>query len=238
MKRFWDSAAAAIDADGWRVLLDGRPVRLPDGPPLLVGRRALAEAIAAEWQVAGGAKDGDMSYADVPLTRIAGTAQLRIAPDPEPIALELARYGGSDLLCYRATHPDALVQREHAAWQPWLDWAERRTGARLNVTSGVMHVTQPDASLAALAQAVAACDPLVLAGLGLAVPALGSLVLGLAMAAGALDADTAHDLTTLDEVFQEQLWGRDAEAAARRARVLAELGVANRFMTLAQATDA
>jgi chaperone required for assembly of F1-ATPase len=238
MKRFWDSAAAAVDTDGWRVLLDGKPVRLPDGPPLRVGRRALAEAIAAEWQAAGGTKDGDMTYADVPLTRIAGTAQLRIAPDPEPIALELARYAGTDLLCYRATHPDALVQRQHAAWQPWLDWANQRHGARLHVTSGVMHVTQPDASLAALAQAVAAYDPLVLAGLGLAVPALGSLVLGLAMAAGALDGGAAHDLATLDEMFQEQLWGRDAEAAARRAKVAAELNVAGRFMTLAQTVDA
>ena len=238
MKRFWDSASAAIDVDGWRVLLDGKPVRLPDGPPLLVGRRALAEAIAAEWQAAGGDRDGEMSYADVPLTRIAGTAQSRIAPDPEPVALELARYGGTDLLCYRATHPDALVQRQHAAWQPWLDWAEQRYGARLNVTAGVMHVTQPDTALAALAQAVAAYDPLVLAGLSLAVPALGSLVLGLAMAEAVLDADTAHDVATLDEMFQEQLWGSDAEAAARRARVSAELHVAGRFMTLARAVDA
>jgi chaperone required for assembly of F1-ATPase len=89
-----------------------------------------------------------------------------------------------------------------------------------------------------LAQAAAAYDPLVLAGLGVAVPALGSLVLGLAMAAGALDADKAHDLATLDELFQEELWGRDAEAAARRAKVAAELHVAGRFMTLAQTVDA
>ena len=232
MKRFWDSAEVAAEAGGWRVLLDGRPLRLPGGGPLLLDRPALARAVAAEWQAAGTAKGGEMSYADVPLTRLAGTAQDRIAPNPEPVVLELARYGESDLLCYRAERPDALVRRQAGQWQPWLDWAEATFGARLRVTAGVMPVVQDTRAVAALAQAVAAHDALALAALGIAVPALGSLVLGLALAAGRLDAATAHALATLDETFQEEIWGRVDEAAVRRARIAGEVAVAGRFLEL------
>jgi chaperone required for assembly of F1-ATPase len=232
VKRFWDSAEVAADGDGWRVLLDGRPLRLPGGGPLWVRQHAVAAAVAAEWQAAGAAKGGEMSYADVPLTRLAGTAQARIAPDPEPVVLEFTRYAETDLLCYRAERPDALVRRQAEHWQPWLDWAATAFGARLRVTAGVMPVAQEPRALAALAQAVAAHEAPALAALGIAVPALGSLVLGLALAAGRLDAAGAHALATLDETFQEEQWGRDDEAAARRARIGSEVEVAGRFLAL------
>lgn len=232
MKRFWENATLEQGPGGFQVLLDGRPMRLPGGGRLAVAARPLAEAMAAEWQAAGGAKGGEMGYADVPLTRLAGTAQERIAPDPEPVVLELARFGESDLLCYRADAPEALVRHQAEQWQPWLDWAAERHGAVLKVTTGVMHLPQDPAALAALAVAVAGCEPMVLAGLGVAVPALGSLVLGLALAEGALDAAAAHALAMLDETFQESLWGRDEEAAIRRARVGADIAVAGRFLAL------
>lgn len=232
MKRFWDRATLAAQAEGYGVALDGRPVRLPGGAPLVLPGRALAEAVAAEWQQAGGAKGGEMSYADLPLTRIAGTAQERIAPDPQPVALELARYGESDLLCYRAERPPPLVERQAAQWQPWLDWAARRYGARLLTTTGLAHVAQPPAALAALAAAVAGQSPLALAALGVAVPALGSLVLGLALAEGALDAAQAHDIAHLDEAMQAELWGHDEEADARLAQLAADIAVAGRLLAL------
>ena len=232
MKRFWDSAAIAPADGGWRVTLDGKPMRVPGGAPLTLPTEPLARAVAAEWQAAGGAKGGETSYTDLPLTRITGTGQERIAPDPEPVILELARYGESDLLCYRAEQPEALAQRQHAGWQPWLDWAARRHAAPLLVTTGITHVAQPSDSLAALAAAVAEYDALALAALGVAVPALGSLVLGLALAEAALDAPTAHVLATIDETFQEQLWGTDPEVQARRARVAEEVAVAARFLAL------
>jgi chaperone required for assembly of F1-ATPase len=210
---------------------------VPGGASLSVPGRVLAEAVAEEWRGAGGGRGGDMSYADLPLTRLAGTAQERIAPDPEPVALELARYGETDLLCYRAEAPDALVRRQEEAWQPWLDWAERRFGARLRTTTGIVHVPQDPAALAALAEAVARLDPLSLAALGVAVPLLGSLVLGLAMADGALDAETAHRIAGLDELFQAELWGLDEEAEARRARVAADLAAAGRLLALARIPD-
>lgn len=240
MKRFWDDAAvaaanAAAEWPAWQVLLDGKPVRLPGGAPLTVPSAPLAEAIAAEWRQAGGGKGGEMSYADLPLTRIAGTGQERIAPNPEPVVVEIAQYAQSDLLCYRAAEPPGLAQRQAALWQPWLDWAERRFGARLAVTTGVMHVAQPPEALAALAGAVAVLDPLALAALGIIVPALGSLVLGLALASGALSAPEALGLSTLDETFQEESWGSDADALRRRGRIAGDVTEAARFLELLRA---
>ncbi len=232
MKRFWDDAIATADGEDWQVLLDGRPMRLPGGTKLSVPYRNVAQAIAAEWRAAGGAKDGEMTYADVPLTRIAGTAQERIAPDPEPVALELARYGESDLLCYRADTPPSLTEWQHREWQPWLDWAERNYGAQLQVTTGLMHIAQTPQALAALATAVAGRPPLALAALGIVVPALGSLVLGLALADRAIDAAAAHALAHLDETYQASLWGHDEQAATRRAHVGTDIADAGRMLDL------
>jgi chaperone required for assembly of F1-ATPase len=235
MLRFWESAEVEPTPAGFRIALDGKPVRLPGGTELCLPTRKLAEAVAAEWQVAGGRKGGRTSYADLPLTRIAGTGQVRIAPDPEPVVLELARYGESDLLCYRAAAPEALVARQAERWQPWLDWAARHYGARLSVTTGIVHVPQPAEALAALAAALAKLQPLALAALGVAVPALGSLVLGLALAEGALGPAEAYALATLDEAYQEEFWGADAEALARRQRIGEEVAVAARLLELLRA---
>ena len=237
MKRFWDTASTiqAADGVGWQVMLDGKPVRVPGGAPVLLPVAPLADAVAAEWQAAGGGKGGELSYADLPLTRIAGTAQERIAPNPEPVVLELAQYGQSDLLCYRAPHPPVLTARQEAAWQPWLDWADRRFAARLAATQGIIHVPQDPGALAALAGAVASLHPFALGALGVAVPALGSLVLGLALADGELAQEEAFRLSILDELFQEELWGPDAEAVKRRANMAADVAVAARFLELLRA---
>jgi chaperone required for assembly of F1-ATPase len=231
MKRFWKSAGVIDDAGWYVVRLDGRPMRLPGGPALRLRQRALAEAVAAEWQAVG----ADFSAEAVPLTRLAGTAQERIVPDPRPTALALAAYAESDLLCYRAEAPEALVVRQHHAWQPWLDWAARAYGARLVVTRGVMPVRQDEAAVAALREAMLGLDPFVLAGLGVLVPAFGSCVLGLAVAAGALAAAEALRLSSLDELFEEAAWGVDAEAAARRVMVARDVAEAARFVALAVA---
>ena len=234
MKRFWDNATAEAVGERWQVLLDGKPMRLPGGALLLVGSRALAEAVAAEWQAAGGAKGGEMSFADTPLTRLAGTAQERVAPQAEAVALELARYGETDLLCYRAEEPDALVQRQAEQWQPWLDWAAAKYGARLEVTAGVMHRAQPAAAVAALAAAVAGQGVPALAALGIIVPATGSLVLGLAVAEGVLDAAGATAASQLDELFQAELWGVEWESQERRERVAGEIALAARYLELSR----
>jgi chaperone required for assembly of F1-ATPase len=232
VKRFWKTATVAPSGDGYSILLDGKPMHLPGGPVLCVQSEPLAQAIAAEWQAAGSDKDGEMSFADTPLTRLAGTAQQRVAPDPDPTVDAIARYGESDLLCYRAEAPDQLVKRQAAAWQPWLDWAARTYDAPLRVSSGITYVKQHRDSIAALRRAVAALDVPALAALGIAVPALGSLVLGLALAEGKLDAATAYSLGALDELFQAELWGEDAEAAARRQSIADDIALAERLLRL------
>lgn len=234
MLRFWDTAAATPTEGGFAVLLDGKPMRIPGGKPLTIAAPALAEAVAAEWQEAGGAKGGAMSMDDVPLTRLAGTAQDRIAPDPAPVAAALAQYAESDLLCYRAETPVALVVRQVHAWQPWLDWAAQRHGARLEPTTGIIHRAQDPAALDAIRQAMAGQSVPTLAALGIAVPLLGSAVLGLALAEGALDATTAHELASLDEEFQMESWGEDAESTARRRRIAEDIALAERFIRLSR----
>lgn len=232
MKRFWETATIESAADGYAILLDGKPMHLPDGAVLRVGSEPLAQAIADEWQDAGGGKGGEMSFADTPLTRLAGTAQQRIAPDPDKTVDALARYAESDLLCYRAEAPQELAHRQARSWQPWLDWAALTYDAPLRIGVGIAYVKQHPDSLAALRRAVGALDVPVLAGLGIAVPALGSLVLGLALAEGALDAATAHALGCLDELFQVEEWGEDAEAAVRLRAIGDDIALAARFIAL------
>jgi chaperone required for assembly of F1-ATPase len=232
VKRFWDTAAVRWAEQGHSIVLDGKPLRLPSGAVLMVGPARLARAIADEWQAAGGAKGGEMTFQDTPLTRLAGTALERIAPDPQPTVDAIARYGETDLLCYRAEAPPSLVQRQHRQWQPWLDWAALAYDAPLRVTSGVGYVKQHRDSIAALRRTVAALDTDALAALGIAVPALGSLVLGLALAAGEMDAQTAYTLGALDELFQAGQWGEDDEAAHRRKGMLADIVLAARYIDL------
>jgi chaperone required for assembly of F1-ATPase len=238
VKRFWEIATIEPSAEGYAILLDGKQMRLPAGGVLCVAAEPLARAIADEWQTAGGAKGGEMSFADTPLTRIAGTAQQRIAPDPAPTVDAIARYAESDLLCYRAEAPEALVHRQAREWQPWLDWAALTYDAPLRITRGIAYVRQHRDSVAALRRAVAARDPLALAALGVAVPALGSLVLGLALADGQLDAATALVLGSLDELFQVEAWGEDAQAAARRRAVADDIGIAARVLELTRSSAA
>jgi chaperone required for assembly of F1-ATPase len=232
MKRFWEAALAVPRLEGgYGVVLDGRPLRVPGGSILTTESRPLAEAIAEEWHKAGGAKGGEMRQEDVPLTRILGAVQERIAPDPKPMVDGIARYGETDLLCYRA-EDHRLAARQAEAWNPLLAWAALALDAPLNITQGLMPVPQSPESLAALEAAVARHDASGLAALGVAVPALGSLVLGLALSLGRLDADEAHRLAILDEMYQEEFWGGDAEAAARRADRLNEVKLAERFLAL------
>lgn len=235
MKRFWDTASTETVENGFAVLLDGRPMRLPGGARLTIPSARLAAAITVEWQAAGGEKGGEMSFADTPLTRLAGTAQERVAMTRDAYVDALAGYGETDLLCYRAESPLPLVQRQAREWQPWLDWAALTYDAPLKVAAGIVHVKQDRQALAALRCAVATHNTLVLAGLGILVPLLGSLVLGLAVTESKLDALGAHRLAHLDELFQEEFWGTDMEGLARREAVATDISLAARFIALSRA---
>lgn len=233
MKRFWERVDVVPLDGGFCVQLDGRTVRLPGGAALAVPTHALADALAEEWRVAaGGVLQAEFRMEDMPLTRIVGTGLDRVAAHPTATVQAIAKYGETDLLCYRASEPDSLAAQQAAVWQPWLDWAARALDAPLRVTSGIVPVTQDADALAALRNAVARQSPLHIAALGVLVPALGSLVLGLAVAAGELAPENAHDAATLDDTHQEKLWGVDQEAAARRAGMRQDVLLAARMIRL------
>ena len=156
MKRFYRDATAAPDGDAYGITLDGRPLRTPAKRALTLPGLALAEAIAAEWH----AQEDQVDSGSMPLMRFASTAIDRVADRPEAVIDEIARYGATDLLCYRADHPPDLVARQRETWQPLLDWARDRFDAALEVTVGVVPLTQPPSAVAALRTAVAVHGPM------------------------------------------------------------------------------
>jgi chaperone required for assembly of F1-ATPase len=228
MRRFYEKAEAVPAADGHGIALDGRLVKTPAGHDLVVRSAALAAAVAAEWD----AQQGEIRRERMPLTRLAGAAIDRTATQREAIVRQVAHYAGTDLVCYRASHPPALVARQQAVWQALIDWAAEGYDAPLMVTSGVIPAIQPVASLAALAAAVAAQDDFALTALHAATVACGSLVIALALVEGHLDAAAAFAASQLDESFQIEAWGEDSEQTERRAALAADIAAASRFMAL------
>lgn len=228
MKRVYKSVATRYTEDGWGVTLDDWPLRTPARRELRVPSEPLAAAIAAEWD----AQAPDIRPETMPLTRLATTAIDRTTERRNEIAAEVANYAGTDLVCYRADHPSALAARQEAAWQPLIDWAAGRYDAGLAVTAGVVPRPQSPASLKAYAAAVAALDDFRLTALQAATASCGSLVIALALLEGRLDAEAAFEVSHLDETFQIEAWGEDAEAAKRRAAVAEDIKAAARFLDL------
>ncbi len=222
MKRFWTE----VSVDAREVRLDGRPVRTPGRVPLVLPTDALAEAVAGEWRGVGAAIDPRA----MPLTGLANAAIDRVAPDPAAFAAGLSAYGESDLLYYRALSPDALIARQQAAWDPWLDWARTRYDVHFETTAGVMHRAQPPATLARLAEAVTALDPFGLAGLSPVVTITGSLILALALAEAAMTPDAVWAAARVDDDWQAEQWGEDALAAQATAAQKRDFDTAVRFL--------
>jgi chaperone required for assembly of F1-ATPase len=224
MKRFWKEAAAIPVDGGWGIALDGKPVYTPGRLPLVVPVERLARAIAAEWN----SVDGPIEPSAMPLTGLANAAVERVAPHREAFASSLAKYGESDLLCYRADRPAGLVKRQEESWDPLLAWARRHYNVDFRTTSGIVHVDQPRATVDRLAVAIAAQDPFRLAGLSPLVTIGGSLIAGLAVLEDAIAPEAAWDAVTVDERWQQEQWGADAEAEAaleaRRRDFLAGAG--------------
>lgn len=229
MKRFYKNASTAPAAGGFVVLLDGRAVQTPARNKLVVPTQRLARMIAAEWQDQG----EEIAPVSMPLLRLADTVIDGIVAAPGPVAEAILRFGDNDLLCYRAEQPSELAARQAEGWDPLLAWAARHHGAALTVTDGLNHVEQPPQALAALRAAVATFDPWGLAGLHVIASITGSLVLGLALAAGEVTPTRAFELACIDESFQIEKWGEDAEAQKRAAALARELDVAALFIAAA-----
>ena len=230
MKRFYtDVATAALEGEtAYEVHLDGRGVRTPLRRVLQVPGAALAEGIAEEWRAQG----EEIDVESMPLTRIAATAIDRVADDPDGYIDQIAAYGGTDLVCYRAQAPQELVVRQARDWEPLLEWLRGTYGGELVVTEGLLPVEQPAGSLAKLRAAVAEHSLYELAALGVVTSASGSLVVALAMSRGHLDAARAVDVSQLDESYQVELWGEEEDAQARRDILRAEIDCSARFLEL------
>jgi chaperone required for assembly of F1-ATPase len=203
-------------------------VRTPAKAGLVVPSRALAEAIAAEWE----AQATHIDAATMPLTRLANTAIDGVAARHAQVCADIAAFAASDLVCYRAEGPEPLVQRQGRQWDPVLAWAGEALGARFEVASGLMPVAQPEGAAAAVAAALAGLDAFRLAALHVMTTLTGSALLALAHARGALSAEAAWAAAHVDEDWQIGQWGEDAQAAARRARRWAEMQAASRMLAL------
>lgn len=230
MKRFYTDVTVLAEEGGFAIRLDGRPVRTPARALLALPTVALAEAVAQEWRAQGDTVDP----ASMPRTGLANAAIDHVAPDPPTFADGIARYAQSDLLCYRADSPDTLVARQSAAWEPLLDWARTRYDVTFAVTQGIIPVPQPEETLARLAVAVAALDPFTLAGLSTLVALSGSLVCGLAVVEGGHDVAALWQAAEIDEAWQVERWGEDAEAATRSARRAVDFAMAAEFCAMSR----
>ena len=228
MKRFWKTVTTEQTPDGWRVLLDGRPVSTPARRPCVVPVAPMAAVIAEEWA----AQEEQVRPLEMPMTRTAATCLDRVEPQEEAIRDTLATYGESDLLCYRATHPEALIHRQQQSWDPILDWAETTFDAPLERGSGVMHVAQPERSTINLANSLRVCTPWQLTAMADLIQMSGSLVLALAVFHKHLRPEEAWSLSRLDEQWNIEEWGEDDEAAANATKREADFHHAARVLQM------
>jgi len=217
-RRFYQAASAAPLEGGHGVALDARMLRTPAGVRLVLPGLALAELVASEWA----AQEQVIDHGRMPATRLAFTAADRIGAARAATAVEIARQAGSDLLCHFAQAPKALTERQEARWAPLLVWAEHELGLRFERAMGILHRPQPLATLDRVEALALTLDDFALAGLALAAGLFSSTILALALQRGVLSGDGAFDLSRLDEAFQEEQWGIDAEAAERTALLRGE----------------
>lgn len=227
-QRFYQAATACEIPGGWGIRLDARQLKSPAKREFILPNQRLVEAVAVEW-AAQGAK---IDPASMPLMQLAATAIDRIALNRAEIEAEVAGYGATDLVCYRAAEPRSLQERQQAAWDPLLAWLRQRFDASLNVTGGIVAVTQPAQALAILRRAVAAQDDFRLAALAVLTSTAGSLVIGLAVAEGRLSAAEGTAAAQLEELYQAERWGADAEAVSRRRLQAEDMAQARRFLDL------
>jgi len=228
MRRFYQTAAVTPAERGYGIAIDGKPIKTPGKRDLRVPTAALATAIATEWN----AQADEIRSADLKLTQLANAAIDRVPAERAAIVQQIADYAGTDLVCYRATRPPELIARQQAVWQPLVDWALERYAAPLEVTAGIVPIAQSAASLRAFAAAVDHYDDFALAALHLATAACGSLIIALALVEGRLDPDQAFAVSQLDESFQIEKWGEDAEQGQRRQALADDIATGARFLTL------
>ena len=211
MKRFYRDVGVEADDRGYRVLLDGRPLKTPAGQILVLPVEGLARAIAAEWRAQG----ETVEPTAMPVTRLATTARDHMPARRASIVQEIVDFAGTDLLCYRASRPDQLVRRQQQAWQPPLAWIARRYGIAFAITRSLLPTPQPKATIDGVRRRVEGVDDWSLIGLHGATTSLGSVILALALWHQQIDATTAADASLLDDLFELETWGQERDANRR-----------------------
>ncbi len=227
-KRFWKEVAVVPVDGGFAIELDGRPVKTPAKRALILPTAAMADAVAVEWQT----QDRVIKPDSMPVTKTANAALDKVAVQHAEVADMLAAYGDADLICYRAEAPAALVDRQAAAWDPMLDWADQVLNVRLQTRVGVIHAPQDPAELAKLSQRTHALGVFELAAFHDLVSLSGSLILGFAAAMQAREDQELWELSRLDETWQAEQWGRDDDAEAQAALKMASFMHASRMFQL------
>lgn len=228
MKRFYENVTVDKGDTGYSIFLDGKPIKTPAKAPVLLPTEALADAIAEEWQT----QAEKVEPASMPLMQAAATAIDRVTTQRQKVIDDIIAYGGTDLVCYRATYPASLIETQSAAWDPLLLWAKSRHDVALKTTSSIAHVAQDTDELLKLAAVVHAQEDMTLAPLYNITALCGSLVISLAVLDGHLTAETAFEVSELDETHAIEHWGADEEALIRRKNNKKSLMASTRFLKL------
>lgn len=230
MKRFWKEVAVEQAEGGWRITLDGRPLRTQGGAPQIVATGALAEMLASEWSGQG----DEVDLASFPARDMADYAIDMVAPDPSASIAKVLRYGETDTLCYRVDPDEPLHRRQWEVWEPIVAAFEAREGVRIERVSGIVHRRQPPETLGALNERLEALDPFTLAALELLTSLSASLCVGLSALDPEADADALWAAAELEETWQVELWGSDSLAQDRRERRRADFLRARAFARAAE----
>jgi chaperone required for assembly of F1-ATPase len=225
-KRFYANAALSETEGGYTVTLDGKPIKTPSGGTVIVPVRSLAERIATEWN----AQAEFIDPLTMPVTRFANSVVQGVIDNVPAVTEDVAKYFASDLLFYRAGHPEGLVAREAAHWDPVLFWAAETLGAHFMLAEGMMHVPQPESAVAAARGALPA-DPWSIAALHVITTVTGSALLALALFHRVIDPDQAWAAAHVDEDWNAEKWGVDEEVAARKAAKLVDFRAAVDVLT-------
>lgn len=234
MKKFYKAAEAGTAPGGYVVRLDGKPFRTPLKNLVLLESKPLAEAVAEEW-----ARQGDnVQPLSMPMTLLANTMTDKTKGEGrQEVSDRLLEYGSSDLVCYFATHPAELVKRHQEHWQPLVLWMEEAYGITFKIVSGIQYHHQPQESLDKLETLLESLSPADFTVVQAAAATAGSLVIALALLQGRLLPENAYQASCVDEIYQLEMWGEDAEAQKRLEMIHSELKEITRFRDLVKASS-
>ena len=219
-KRFYKAVTVEREADGFSVRLDGKPVKTPSGKHGRAADRERRPRLVADEFAAQGDRIDPLT---MPVTRLVNTAIDGVATDPQAVLEDILRFSSSDLVCYRAEGPEALVARQAEAWDPILDWARSALGARFFLAEGVMHVEQPRETIGAIGIHLRQRDDIFrLAALHVITAITGSALLALAFEAGAIDSGGGVECRACRRGLEHRALGaRRRSSGAARSRASA-----------------